>query len=153
MTFEKPQPATRGNWMGWRLRYRGSVTAAHGVLGLASIAVSLTVVVMAVWSVTASRRTDGRVDHRFAVDRAVLAELLLLAAAGLVGMALLITGSRPADALHLIYGPTAVLCLPAAILIGTRASARHAGRLRRDVWTAGGGIVLLGIGLRLLATG
>jgi hypothetical protein len=129
------------------------VTAAHDLLGLASIVMSLTLVAAVVWSVIAGRRSNGRVDHRFAVDRAVLAELSLLTAAGLVGMALLIDGSHPADPLHLVYGPAAILCVPVAIMIGARASAGRASRLRRDVWTAGGGIVLFGLGLRLIATG
>ncbi|HEV8699431.1 MAG TPA: hypothetical protein VGQ89_17195 [Candidatus Limnocylindrales bacterium] len=127
--------------------------AVHALLGLASIAMALTVVGAALWSVTAARGSDGRVDHRFAVDRAVLADLLLLAAAGLVGIVRLVGGSNPADPLHLVYGPAAILCLPIAIVIGARASPGRASRLRRDVWTAAAGIVLVGIGLRLLATG
>jgi hypothetical protein len=87
------------------------------------------------------------------VDRAVLAELLLVAAAGLVGIARLVSGSNPADPLHLVYGLSAILCLPILIVIGVRASPGHASRLRRDVWTAGAGIVLVGIVLRLFATG
>jgi hypothetical protein len=129
------------------------VAAAHDLLGLASIAATVIVIGAAGWSVTEARRSDGRIDHRFAVDRAVLGELLLLAAAGLVGMARLIDGSHPADPLHLLYGPAAVICLPVAILIGARASAGRASRLRRDAWTVLGGIVLLGLGLRLFATG
>jgi hypothetical protein len=129
------------------------VTAAHNLLGLASVAVSLTVVGAALWSLIAGRRSGGRSDHRFAVDRAVLAVLLLLAAAGLVGLALLMNGSHPPDPLHLVYGPASIICLPVAIWIGARTSAGQGSRLRRDVWTAGGGIVLLGLGLRLVATG
>jgi uncharacterized membrane protein YqgA involved in biofilm formation len=129
------------------------VRTVHEVLGLASIAMSLTVVGAALWSVVAGRRSHGRVDHRFAVDRAVLAQLLLVAAGGLIGLALLAQGSRPADPLHFVYGPAAIICLPVAILIGTRTSAARSPRLRRDIWTAGGGILLIGIGLRLLTTG
>jgi peptidoglycan/LPS O-acetylase OafA/YrhL len=117
------------------------------------MAVALVVVAAAGWSVMAARRSDGRTDHRFAVDRALLAELVLLVAAGLVGMALLANGSSPADPLHLVYGPAAILCLPVAVVIGARASADRPSRLRRDAWTAGGGIVLVGLGFRLFATG
>jgi hypothetical protein len=129
------------------------VTAVHALLGFVSIAMSLTVVGAALWSAIAAPRSDGRVDHRFAVDRAVLAELLLIAAAGLVGIARLVAGSQPADPLHLVYGPAAILCLPIAIVIGIRTTPGRASRLRRDAWTAGGGIVLVGLGLRLFATG
>jgi hypothetical protein len=135
------------------LRYGDSVTAVHDLLGLASIAGSLTLVVAATWSVIAGRRSGGISDHRFAVDRAVLAVLVLLAAAGSVGMAQLIAGSRPADPLHLVYGPAALISVPVAIWIGARAAPARRSRVRRDLWTAGGGIVLLGLGLRLFATG
>jgi putative Mn2+ efflux pump MntP len=129
------------------------VTAVHDLLGLATIAGSLTLVGVGVWSVIAGKRSRGGLDHRFAVDRAVLAVLLLLAAAALVGMAMLMSGSHPADPLHLVYGVAALICVPVAIWIGARSSGGRASRLRRDIWTVGGGIVLLGLALRLLATG
>lgn len=128
------------------------VTVVHNLLGLASIAGSLTLVAAAVWSVFAGRHSAGHSDHRFAVDRAVLAALLLVGAAGLVGLVLLIIGSRPADPLHLVYGPAALISVPVAIWIG-RASPAGRSRVRRDIWTAAGGIVLFGLGLRLVATG
>jgi hypothetical protein len=53
-------------------------------------------------------------------------------------------GQSPADPLHLVYGPAAILCLPVAVVIGARASADRPSRPRRDAWTAGGGIVLVG---------
>jgi putative Mn2+ efflux pump MntP len=132
---------------------RWSVAVLHEFLGLASIAGALTVVGAAAWSVIAARRSAGRRDHRFAVDRAVLAALLLIAAAGLVGSAMFVSGSQPRETVHLLYGPAAFLCLPIAIAVGARASAGRASRMRRDTWTAVGGLVLVGLGLRLLATG
>ena len=129
------------------------MTTAHEFLGLVSIAVSVGLVGVAAWSVIAARRSDGRLDHRFAVDRAVLAAVFVVAAAGLVGIALLMAGSRPADPLHLVYGPAAIVSVPVAIMIGSRASTSGASRLRRDLSTTAGGIVLLGLALRLLATG
>jgi hypothetical protein len=129
------------------------VTAAHTLLGLASIGGSVAVVGAAAWSVIVGRRSAGRRDHRFAVDRAVLAVLLLIAAAGLVGLAMLNGGAHPADPLHLLYGLAAIVCLPIAIAVGARLSAGQASRLRRDLWTAGGALVLVGLGLRLVATG
>jgi peptidoglycan/LPS O-acetylase OafA/YrhL len=129
------------------------VTAVHQLLGWASIAGSAAIVAVAIWSVIEGRRSNGRSDHRFAVDRSVLAVLVLLGAAGLAGIVLLMSGSRPVDPLHLVYGPAALVCLPVAIWIGARTRAGRGSRLRRDVWTAGGGIVLLGLALRLLATG
>jgi hypothetical protein len=129
------------------------VTGVHELFGWASLAGSAAIVGVAIWSAIVGRRSSGRTDHRFAVDRAVLAVLVLVAAAGLVGIALLIDGSRPADPLHLVYGPAALVCLPVAIWLGARPAVGAGSRLRRDVWTAGGGIVLLGLAWRLLATG
>jgi hypothetical protein len=129
------------------------MTAVHGLLGSVLIAGSLVVVVAATWSWLAGRRSGGRLDHRSATDRAVLAVLGVVVVGGSLGVVLLITGSRPADPLHLLYGPAALVALPVAIGLGLRGSGTGSARGRRDLWTAGGGLVLLGLGLRLLATG
>lgn len=129
------------------------VTAVHHFLGLALVAGSLFVVAAAAWSAIMGRRSGGRSDHRSAVDRAVLVVLGILVSGGLLGVALLIGGARPADPLHLVYGPAALISLPVAIWIGAQTSSGDPSRVRRDLWTAGGGIVLLGLGLRLFATG
>jgi hypothetical protein len=126
---------------------------AHAFLGWAAIALAVAVFGVASWSAIAARRSGGRVDHRFAVDRAILATLFVLGVAGLVGVARLLAGTRPADPLHLLYGPAALITLPIAVGLGTRASRGRTSRLRRDVWMAAGAVVLLGIGARLIATG
>jgi ribulose-5-phosphate 4-epimerase/fuculose-1-phosphate aldolase len=87
------------------------------------------------------------------LDRAVLAVLGGSLAAGLIGAVLVVTGSRPADSLHFVYGPAALIALPVAIWVGARGARAGTSRVRRDAWTAGGGVVLLGIVLRLFATG
>ena len=129
------------------------MTSAHHLLGLACVAGSLVVMVAAGWSAVAGWRSGGRSDHRLLVDRAVLAMLAILVAAGLFGVGLLLTGSRPVDLLHVIYGPASLISLPVAIWAGARTSSADGSRIRRDIWTAGGGVVLLGIVLRLFATG
>lgn len=125
----------------------------HVILGVVAAAASLVVVVSATWSALVGRGSGGRQDHRSAVDRAVLAVLGGMVAAGLIGALLLVTGSRPADPLHYLYGPAALIALPVAIWIGARGTATGSSRVRRDAWTAAGGLVLLGIALRLFATG
>ena len=125
----------------------------HVILAVVATAASLVVIASAIWSAASGRRSGGRRDHRSAVDRAVLTVLGGALAAGLVGAVLLVTGSRPADALHFVYGPAAVIALPIAIWVGARGTRAGSSRVRRDVWTAGGGVVLLGIMLRLFATG
>ena len=129
------------------------VVTLHVILTVAATAASLVVIAAAISSVLAGRRSGGHRDYRSAVDRAVLAVLGSTLAAALIGTVLLVTGSRPADPLHYVYGPAALIALPVAIWVGARATPAGSSRVRRDVWTAGGGLVLLGIVLRLFATG
>jgi hypothetical protein len=129
------------------------VVTLHVILAVVATAASLVVIASAIWSAVAGWRSGGRRDHRSAVDRAVLAVLGSALAAGLVGALLLGMGSRPADPLHFVYGPAALIALPVAIGVGARGTRAGSSRVRRDVWTAAGGLVLLGIVLRLFATG
>jgi hypothetical protein len=137
----------------WPSVESGPVVTVHLVLAVVATAASLVVIASAIWSAAAGRRSGGRRDHRSAVDRAVLVVLGSALAAGLVGVVLFGTGSQPADPLHFLYGPAAVIALPVAIWVGARGAPGGSSRVRRDVWTAGGGLVLLGIVLRLFATG
>jgi hypothetical protein len=130
-----------------------SVVTLHVIFAVVATATSLVVTASAILSAVAGRRTGGRRDHRSMVDRAVLTVLGSALAAALIGTVLLVTGSRPADPLHYVYGPAALIALPVAIWLGARATPAGSSRVRRDVWTAGGGLVLLGIVLRLFATG
>jgi hypothetical protein len=129
------------------------VATLHVILAVVATAASLVVIASAIWSAVAGRRSAGRRDHRSAVDRAVLAVLGCVLTAGLIGGVLLVTGSRPVDPLHFVYGPAALIALPVAIWVGAGGTRAGSSRVRRDVWTAGGGLVLLGIALRLFATG
>jgi heme A synthase len=125
----------------------------HVTLAVVAAIASLVVIAAAIWSAVAGRRSAGHRDHRSAVDRAVLVVLGSVLAAGLIGAVMLATGSRPGDPLHFLYGPAALIALPVAISVGARRTGTGSSRVRRDVWTAGGGLVLLGIALRLFATG
>ena len=125
----------------------------HVILAVVATAASLVVIGLAIWSALAGRRSGGRRDHRSAVDRAVLAVLASTFAAAVIGAVLFVTGSRPTDPLHFLYGPAALIALPVAIWVGARGTRAGSSRVRRDVWTAGGGLVVLGIVLRLFATG
>jgi hypothetical protein len=129
------------------------VVNLHVIFAVVATAASLVVVATAIWSAIVGRRSAGRRDHRSAVDRAVLAALGGVLAADLIGAVLLVTGSRPADPLHFVYGAAALIALPVAISVGARGAGAGSSRVRRDAWTAGGGLVLLGIMLRLFATG
>ena len=138
------------------------MTDAHQIASRAILVATLALLVAAAWSALDGRRTGGARDHRFAVDRLVIVVVALVAAEDLVGAFLFVTGARPADGLHLVYGFAAVVVLPLAWALGGRA-ATPAGaaaspgagrtRLRRDAWLLGATALALGIELRLVATG
>ena len=129
------------------------VLLVHELLAAAAVIGALTVVVAGAWSVIAGRRSGGRSDHRSALDRAILAVLATISGAGLLGVLLLVTGARPTDPLHYLYGPAGLVALPIAILFGARTPPADGSRVRRDLWTVIGAIALLGILFRLYATG
>ena len=130
------------------------MTAAHQFGALAIIGVTIALAVAAAWSWVTGRRTGGRLDHRFAVDRLLLAvEALVAVEIGLGGL-LLATGGRPADPLHLLYGVAALVTLPIGWAWGGRPDrAGPATRSRRDGWLLLATLILLGVELRLVMTG
>lgn len=130
------------------------MTDAHQILGRVAIVATIAVLLAGLWSVISARQSDGRVDHRFAVDRFVLLVVGLVAASGIVGSFLLAGGSRPADALHLLYGPAALVTLPVGVWLSRRGrELGGAGAARHDAWLLAAAVLLLGIELRLLMTG
>jgi hypothetical protein len=129
------------------------ITTAHQLLGYASLATTIALLGAAAWSSVAVRRTSGAHDHRFAVDRLILGVVAIVAIAGLVGLWLVAGGQLPADPLHLVYGPAALLTAPIGYALATRRDSASAHGGRRDAWIAVAAVVLLGIELRLLVTG
>ena len=129
------------------------MTDLHHLLAILVVAATVTLLAASGWSASATRRSGRTRDHRFAVDRLVLAVIGLVVANGLVGLVLIGTAGRPADALHLLYGPAALATLPVGVSLSRRASARAAAPRRSDGWLVVATIVLLGIELRLFATG
>jgi hypothetical protein len=131
------------------------MTTAHHVAGWAVVAVTVALLVGAIWSWLASRRSDGRRDHRFAVDRLVLVVVAAVGVAVLQGLLVVASGSRPGEPLHILYAVLALVALPAAWTLGGRpgAGAGSAGRRRRDAWVVVAAVVMLGIELRLFLTG
>src|SRR4051812_18256199 len=110
------------------------ITPAHQLLGYAAVAVTLVLVVVASWSALAARRALGATDHRFAVDRAILGLLLVVGVDGFVGIGFLLTGKRPADLLHVVYGVAALVTAPVGYWLARRGGVRTPGPGRRDVW-------------------
>ena len=129
---------------------------AHQIVFIVAVGLTVALLGSAVWSVAAGRGSGGARDHRFAVDRLILLVAGAVAMNGLLGVALLAGGSRPADPLHLLYGPVGLATPVVGWWIGGRRPAGAEGsahRARRDAWLVVASIVLLGIELRLMATG
>jgi len=129
------------------------VTDLHHLLAILVVVATVALLAAGAWSAFATRRSGGARDHRFAVDRLVLAVIGLVLVNGLVGLVLIDTAGRPADALHLLYGPAAIATLPVGVSLSRRASASTVPPRRREAWLVVATIVLLGIELRLFATG
>jgi hypothetical protein len=130
------------------------MTDAHQILARVTIVATIVTLLAGLWSMISARRSDGRVDHRFAVDRLVLPVVGLVAANGIAGSLLLAGGSRPADALHLLYGPAALVTLPVGVWLSRRGrDLASAAAARRDEWLVAAAVLLLGIELRLFMTG
>jgi len=83
---------------------------------------------------------------RFALDRAILGAVLLVAVGSVLGLVLLVAGPGPADPLHLLYALAALLVLPIARILDLPP--------RRQAVAVGIGAVILAIlVLRLFQTG
>jgi hypothetical protein len=113
----------------------------HQVLAYAAI---VAVIVVLAWTVflAVTKRTHGR-----GYDRAQVSMVGIIALAAIVGAASFITGARPADGLHLLYGAVAILLIPFA-----RSFLR--GIARRDTLILLVAVIALGgVIYRLFATG
>jgi hypothetical protein len=131
------------------------VTVAHLAVAWAIAAGAAALLALAAWSWLAARRSGDRRDHRFAVDRLLLAIEAVAALNVAIGVLLYATGSRPMDQLHLLYGLAAVVTLPLGWWFGGRPGrdGSTTARRRRDAWVAVAAAVLLGVTLRLFLTG
>lgn len=65
-----------------------------------------------------------------------------------VGIVLVITGSRPAQGIHWFYGAATLISLPLGFAIGGRMSARE-----EPIWVVGGAVATVLFALRALGTG
>lgn len=130
------------------------MTTAHHVVAWVVVGLTTGFLIAAVWSWLAGRRSTGRADHRFVVDRIVLGLLAAVGTAELLGLIVLAGGSGPSDPLHLLYGVVALVAIPIAwAFAGRAASVGPMARTRRDAWLAVAAAVMLGVELRLFMTG
>ena len=130
------------------------MTSAHQLLAFAVIAVTIALLAACLWSWSAGRSSGGERDHRFAVDRLLLAVEALVAVQIALGGLLLATGQRPSDPLHLLYAVASIVTVPIGWAWGGRPDRSGVvSRRHRDGWLVIAAAILLGIELRLLATG
>ena len=115
--------------------------AIHQVLADAAL---VAVVIVLAWTVVlaVTKGTPGR-----GYERAQASMVRIIALAAIVGAASFISGARPADGLHLVYGAVAILLIPFA-----RSFLRGVGR--RDTLILLVAVAVLGgVMYRLFATG
>lgn len=130
------------------------MSEVHQIVAAAVVATTIALLGAASWSMLAARRSGGRQDHRFAVDRALLVGVALIAANDVAGGIIVAGGAAPADPLHLVYGAAALVTLPIGWIVGGRPrGGRTATRIRRDGWVLAASLLLLGLELRLFMTG
>ncbi|MBA3235479.1 MAG: hypothetical protein H0T59_05735 [Chloroflexi bacterium] len=136
------------------------MTTVHHFLAIVLVVVTVALLAAAAWSTTDARRSGGAIDHRFAVDRLILAVTAIFAIEGVIGMAIALVVRGPTDPLHLLYGPLALIALPVGRWFGASRQARAADidggaarSSRRDLWVVVAAVILLGLELRLFATG
>ena len=128
------------------------LAATKSDIGLAGVlhqgfanAVVLYALALAAWGIFLWAR--GRNPSGGYLGALIFAEGLILLQ-GLVGIALLVLGHRPHDALHYLYGVVAAVTLPSAYAFGDR------GTTPRDSLIFGlAGLFLVGIAIRAFSTG
>jgi len=124
----------------------------HGSLGSLVMSAALILAVLAFGAFLLGTRRPGRVPARV-VDLAVVAAVVLIAVTMFAGGLIFIGGERPQQILHLAYGASALLVLPAAAVLGVRAENGGSRSGSRYLWIAGGAFALFGLALRLAQTG
>jgi hypothetical protein len=120
----------------------GPFAAAHGWLWLLALLLALGALVVSLAGFAARR------ELVLWLDRLLIAFLAVTALEELLGLAVLATGSRPPDALHLLYGVLTLLAAPLGRYAGRAGSVR-----RRTAIQAFGWAVTLAFLARLLMTG
>ncbi len=124
------------------------MTTVHQLLAIVLVVATVALLVAAAWSTIAARRSGGVIDHRFAVDRLILAVTGIVAIEGVLGIVIALSKRGPTDPLHLLYGLLALVAMPVGRwLAGAWRDSR------RDLWVVVAAVILLGLELRLFATG
>lgn len=128
------------------------MSGVHGALGWLTVGAAAIVILAAVvtWLTW-----EHRVGHTLArlTDLVVAVVAVLVFAALFVGGLLLVTGVRPAQMLHVLFGVAALAVLPLAMGVGIWGEQGTGRSRRRYGWVAGGGVVLTVLALLLTQSG
>jgi heme A synthase len=114
----------------------------HATLGIVVMAAALLFVVLAAASAWLLQRGYAQIDRL----RLIMEGLLIVQV--VVGAIVFISGSRPGEWLHLVYGIAILAALPLAASFASEAPPRP----RTGVFAVGGLVILL-LAWRLLSTG
>lgn len=87
------------------------------------------------------------IDTQPWLDRLILTAIGITVAAGIVGLGLILTGARPSDALHVVYGVLPGLCIAAGRYLGRQQRGRS-----QAAWVLASVVLSLGILARLAMT-
>jgi heme A synthase len=117
------------------------LVTVHQRLGYALLAVLVVGLVLALLAVRDVRRLPTVRAYLWLAVAALVLQ-------GIVGISLLLVGERPAQGLHVMYGPLALVSLPLTVLFA------RGWAPRREAWTfAAGFLVALLLAIRALMTG
>ena len=119
----------------------GVLTTVHERLGYALLIVLAAGLVLALLAVRDTRRLPTVRAYLWLAVAALVLQ-------GIAGIGLLLAGQRPAQGLHLMYGPLALVSLPLTVLFA------RGWAPRREAWTfAAGFLMALLLAFRALTTG
>ena len=119
-----------------------AVSVVHFALACASVVGITALLVASLATATGWLRT------RLWLDRSILAQTGTALAAAVIGLVMLVAGSRPPDALHLVYGVVLVVGPLAARYVVRNVATRRTGGAMAIV-----AIVLAGVVVRSFMTG
>jgi heme A synthase len=119
----------------------GVLVTVHQRLGYALLAVLVVGLVLALLAVRDVRRLPTVRAYLWLTVAALVLQ-------GIAGISLLLVGERPAEGLHVVYGPLTLVSLPLTVLFA------RGWAPRREAWTfAAGFLVALLLAIRALMTG
>jgi hypothetical protein len=124
----------------------------HGLVGQIALVLAIVLAIVATALFALGQRPMAVRLGRL-VDIVAIAAIGAVVIALVIGPLLLITGLRPADMLHVVYGLAALAAVPIAWFVGVWRERGPGYHPSRYGWVAIGGFVLVGLTLRLIQTG